>query len=110
LLVQAADRFGLTGAGVAALGGVRSWRDHNPGGWLLTDADDDIVALDRRHRARARIEDRIRCAKTLGLRNLPCGDFDRNAVWVALVLTAADLICWTQALCLTGDLAKAEPD
>jgi hypothetical protein len=41
--------------------------------------------------------------------NLPCGDFDRNAVWLQLALTAANLIAWTQALCLDGELARAEP-
>jgi DDE family transposase len=33
----------------------------------------------------------------------------RNAVWLELVLTAQDLICWAQALLLDGALAVAEP-
>ena len=36
-------------------------------------------------------------------------DNSNNAVWVELVLIAQDLIAWTQGLCLTGKLAKAEP-
>jgi hypothetical protein len=32
-----------------------------------------------------------------------------NQVWLELVLIAHDLITWTQALLLTGDMAKAEP-
>ena len=32
-----------------------------------------------------------------------------NQVWLALVLIAHDLITWTKALLLTGELAKAEP-
>lgn len=78
---------------------------------VLTDQTDaDIVALERRHRARARAEDRIRCLKTVGLGNLPCGDFDRNAVWLALALAALTLLTWTQTLTLDGDLARAEPE
>jgi hypothetical protein len=56
---------------------------------LLTDLDDDdIVALDAGHRARARVEDRIKDAKDSGLANLPCADFARNSVWAALVMVA----------------------
>lgn len=76
----------------------------------LTDLHDpDIVALDVVHRARAHIEDRIKDAKDTGLSNLPCGDFDRNTVWVALVLVALSLVCWFQILLLDGDLAFARP-
>jgi hypothetical protein len=54
----------------------------------LTDqAGGDIAALERRHRARARVEDRIRAAKDTGLASLPFRDFDANAVWLELVLS-----------------------
>lgn len=77
---------------------------------VLTDLPgDDIAALEAGHRARARVENRIRDAKDTGLRNLPCGDFDRNHVWAALVLIALTLVCWTQTLLLTGALALARP-
>jgi Transposase DDE domain group 1 len=76
---------------------------------LMTDQDGDIVTLERRHRARARCEDRIRVLKTMGLRNLPCGDFERNQVWLHLALLALNLCTWTQRLTLDGDLARAEP-
>jgi hypothetical protein len=77
---------------------------------FVTDQSDaDITELERRHRAHARIEDRIRAAKTCGLRNLPFNDFARNEVWLELVLCAQDLIAWTQRLCLEGDLTRAEP-
>lgn len=77
---------------------------------LLTDRDgDDIVALDAQHRARARIEDRIKDAKDSGLANLPCGDFTRNSVWAALVMVALALVCWVQTLLLDGELALARP-
>jgi hypothetical protein len=56
-----------------------------------------------------RIEDRIRCGKATGLRNLPFDLLRRNAVWVELVLMACDLVAWCQALLLDGELAVAEP-
>jgi len=77
---------------------------------ILTDQPDpDIAAVERRHRARARVEDHIRNDKDTGLRNMPFRDFEHNRVWLALVLIAHDLIAWTQRLLLTGELAKAEP-
>ena len=59
--------------------------------------------------ATPRIEDRIRCAKDTGLRNLPFGDFANNACWVELICVAQDLIAFTQALVLDGDMSSAEP-
>ncbi len=77
---------------------------------FITDSDDDdVVFLETRHRAHARVEDRIRCAKATGLENLPFGDFVRNEAWLQLVLMAQDLLAWTQRLCFTGELARAEP-
>ncbi len=76
---------------------------------LLTNQHGDPVALEARHRARARCADRIRAAKDTGLRNLPFRDFTPNAAWLELVLMAQDLLCWAQSLLLEGDLARAEP-
>jgi Transposase DDE domain group 1 len=77
---------------------------------ILTDQPDaDVAAIERRHRARARVEDHIRNDKDTGLRNLPFRDFEHNRVWLALVLIAHDLICWTQRLLLTAELARVEP-
>jgi len=77
---------------------------------ILTDQPgSEIAAVERRHRARARVEDHIRNDKDSGLRNMPFRDFEHNRVWLALVLIAHDLIAWTQRLLLTGELAKAEP-
>jgi len=77
---------------------------------ILTDQPGrDIAALERDHRARARVEDHIRNDKDTGLRNLPFRDFEHNRVWLELVRLAHDLIAWTQRLLLTGELAKAEP-
>ena len=77
---------------------------------ILTDqAGTDIAALERRHRARARVEDRIRAAKQTGLEKLPFRDFAPNEVWLELVLIAQELIFYTQTLCLDGELAACEP-
>jgi hypothetical protein len=77
---------------------------------ILTDqADDDIAAIECRHRQRARVEDRIRDDKDTGLQKLPFKKFAMNEVWLEIVLLAHDLIVWTQALVLDGDLANAEP-
>jgi Transposase DDE domain group 1 len=67
------------------------------------------AALEVGHRAHARVEDRIRCAKATGLANLPFGDFAANDVWLTLVLAAQTVVCWAQALLLDGDLKVAEP-
>jgi hypothetical protein len=77
---------------------------------FLTDQPEpDIASLELRHRQRARVEDRIRAAKATGLANLPFDRWQRNQVWLELVLAAQDLTCWTQALLLDGALAIAEP-
>ena len=65
--------------------------------------------LEVRHRSHARVEDRIRCGKATGLRNLPCKTYAMNQVWLELALTAADLLSWMQKICLTGELAACEP-
>jgi hypothetical protein len=55
------------------------------------------------------IEDRIRDDKDTGLAKFPFKEFALNQVWLQIVLLAHDLIVWTQALLLDGELAKAEP-
>ena len=77
---------------------------------FVTDQPDpEVTTLELRHRRRARVEDRIRCGKATGLRNLPFDLWRRNAVWLELVLAAQDLLCWAQVLLLEGDLKVAEP-
>jgi len=77
---------------------------------FITDTEGGLLAeLEVRHRSHARVEDRIRCGKDTGLRNMPCKSFAQNQCWLELCLTAADLITWSQALCFTGDLARCEP-
>jgi hypothetical protein len=69
----------------------------------------DIAALDLDHRGHARVEDRVRCGKDMGLRNLPFRDFAANEVWLELSLIAQDLIAWAKSLSLDGELARSEP-
>lgn len=68
-----------------------------------------LAFLDARHRAHARVEDRIRCAKDTGLNHFPSRHFAINAAWLAVVMLAVDLIAWAQTLLLDGALATAEP-
>jgi Transposase DDE domain group 1 len=77
---------------------------------ILTDQDDrDIAVLECRHRQHAHVEDRIRDDKDTGLSKFPFKAFAHNEVWLEIVMLAHDLIIWTQALTLDGELAKAEP-
>jgi hypothetical protein len=68
-----------------------------------------LADLELRHRRRARCEDRIRCAKDTGLRNLPLQGFTQNQVWCEIVALACDLLAWTQMLALTGKARRWEP-
>src|SRR5450759_835332 len=76
---------------------------------ILTDQPGRVAEIERRHRGRARVEDHIRNDKDTGMRNLPFKDFEHNRVWLEVARIAHDLICWTQRLLLTGELARAEP-
>jgi hypothetical protein len=82
-------------------------------GWrhqvFMTDQAGEIARLDFDHRGHARVEDRVRCGKDMGLRNLPFPDFAANEVWLELSLIAQDLIAWTKSLSLDGVLARSEP-
>jgi hypothetical protein len=77
---------------------------------ILTDQDDtDIAVIECRHRQHAHVEDRIRDDKDTGLSKFPFKEFQLNEVWLEIVMLAHDLIVWTQALTLDGELANAEP-
>lgn len=65
--------------------------------------------LEVRHRAHARVEDRIRCGKNTGFGRFPSRWFAVNTAWLELALTGIDLLAWTQKLLLEGELATAEP-
>jgi DDE family transposase len=77
---------------------------------ILTDQPDETIAIiECRHRQHAHVEDRIRDDKDTGLAKFPFKAFALNEVWLEIVMLAHDLIVWTQALLLDGELAKAEP-
>ncbi|MET9663665.1 IS1380 family transposase [Streptomyces sp. NPDC006510] len=123
------------GAWVAEIGGdclkgwpkgirliVRKERPH-PGAQLrFTDADgmrltcfatntpgQAIAGLELRHRQRARCEDRIRDARSTGLRNLALHGFAQNQIWLEIIQLALDLLAWMPMLALTGHTRRWEP-
>ncbi len=101
---------------------VRKERPH-PGAQLrLTDIDGhrltcfatstkggQLADLELRHRRRARCEDRIRCAKDTGLRNLPLHGYAQNQIWTEIVALACELLAWTAMLALDGQARRWEP-
>jgi hypothetical protein len=68
-----------------------------------------LAFLEARHRAHARVEDRIRHAKDSGLGRFPSREFAINIAWTTAVAIATDLIAWLRLLALHGTLATAEP-
>jgi hypothetical protein len=68
-----------------------------------------IQYLEARHRAHARVEDRIRTGKDSGFGRFPSRVFAINQAWLELALVGIDLLAWTQTLLLHGELALAEP-
>ena len=68
--------------------------------------------IDVLHRQHAVVEDGVRAAKSMGLRNLPSKTWVVNCGWVLAANLAADLAAWCRLLCLYDceDLAGAEPD
>ncbi len=70
-----------------------------------------LAFLEARHRAHARVEDRIRTGKDTGLGHLPSRHEKINAVWTELSLIAADLLALAQSMLLVDepDLHRAEP-
>lgn len=68
-----------------------------------------LADLELRHRRRARCEDRIRCAKDTGLRNLPLQGYAQNQIWCEIVALACELLAWMQMLALTGKARRWEP-
>jgi hypothetical protein len=65
--------------------------------------------LEARHRAHARVEDRVRTGKDTGLEHLPSVSMAINAARCVTAMIATELLCWFRLLCLRGDLARAEP-
>jgi hypothetical protein len=68
-----------------------------------------LAFLEARHRAHARVEDRIKAAKDTGLGRFPSREYAINQAWLQIVAVAADLTAWLRLLALDGDLAAAKP-
>jgi len=70
-----------------------------------------LAFLEARHRAHARVEDRIRTGKDTGLGHLPSRHQNINEVWTELALITADLLALAQSMLLTDqpELHRAEP-
>ena len=68
-----------------------------------------VQLLELRHRAHARVEDRIRTGKDSGFGRFPSRQFNINAAWLELALVGIDLLAWTRTLLLDGEHALAEP-
>jgi Transposase DDE domain group 1 len=77
--------------------------------FVTNTATGQLAFLEARHRAHARVEDRIRHAKDTGLGRFPSREFAINTAWLTATAIAADLTAWLRLLALTGQLAKAEP-
>jgi len=57
-----------------------------------------IQLLDARHRAHARVEDRVRTGKDTGLGHLPSKSWTVNLAWCHAVSIAVDLLAWLKLL------------
>ena len=68
-----------------------------------------LAFLEARHRAHARVEDRIRHAKDTGLGRFPSREFAINQAWLQVVTLAADLTAWLRLLALPDSLKTCEP-
>jgi hypothetical protein len=88
------------GADVAELTGLLHGygANHPEGTWFIA-----------RHRALARVEDRIRCGKDAGFGRFPSREYAINQAWLELALVGIDLTAWMRMLLLDGELALAEP-
>jgi hypothetical protein len=68
-----------------------------------------VAFLEARHRAHARVEDRIRVAKDMGLGRFPSREYAINDAWLTVVAIAADLTAWLRLLALPDRLRACEP-
>lgn len=96
------------GAGLTLFEQADGWRYQ---GFATNTTIGQLGFLEARHRAHARVEDKIRVAKDCGLGRFPSREFAINQAWAQLAAIAADLTCWLQLIALhdAPALAKAEP-
>jgi hypothetical protein len=68
-----------------------------------------VQLLELRHRAHARVEDRIRTGKDTGFGRFPSRLFAINQAWLELALIGVDLLAHARTLLLDGEHTLAEP-
>jgi hypothetical protein len=72
--------------------------------FILTDLDGDTAAVERHHRERAQIEERIKDQKLgVSLRRLPFSDLEANRVWLHATALALNLLCLLSDLLYGAD-------
>jgi hypothetical protein len=94
------------GAQLSLLEEADGWRYQ---AFATNTATGQLAFLEARHRAHARVEDRIKQAKDTGLGRFPSREYAINQTWLQIAAVAADLTAWLRLLALTGDLAVVEP-
>ena len=77
------------GAQLSMFEEIDGWRYQ---AFVTNTATGQLQFLEARHRAHARVEDRIRHAKDTGLGRLPSREFALNQAWLVAVMLAADLV------------------
>jgi len=68
-----------------------------------------LAFLEARHRAHARVEDRIRHAKDSGLGRFPSREYAINQAWLQVLTLAADVTAWLRLLALPETVKACEP-
>jgi hypothetical protein len=68
-----------------------------------------VQLLELRHRAHARVEDRIRTGKDCGFGRFPSRLFAINQAWLELALIGIDLLAYARTLLLDDEHILAEP-
>lgn len=96
------------GAQLDAFDTIEGWR-HQVFATDTPHCGGSIQFLEARHRAHARVEDRIRNGKDTGFGRFPSRVFAINAAWLELALCAIDLLAWAQLLLFDRELACCEP-
>jgi hypothetical protein len=72
--------------------------------FILTDLEGEPAQVERRHRERAQIEERIKDQKLgVSLRRLPFSDLDANRVWLHATALALNLLCLLSDLLYGAD-------
>ena len=94
------------GAKISVIEAHDGWRCQ----YVATDTRrEQLPFLETRHHTHAQVEDPVKAIKQTSVGHFPSREFQINQVWLALALTAADVIAWTQTILLDGALAAAEP-